>query len=511
MDGIFLVETSAEIIGNVVGQKKQYIAVDLGSESGRVMLGTISDQEVQLEEVYRFNNAPTKEDKTLRWDFNAFFSEIKKGISEAIKKSNGHIDSIGVDSWGVDYGLIGENGILVENPYHYRDSRTDDILEKAFALMDKKNIYEHTGIQFMQINSVYQLLATRISNPEILSRTKTLLFMADLVSYYLCGRACAEYTLASTSGLMDMRTGQWSEEVFENLSLPIEIMPKVVRSGTVLGKLKKELCEELGCEPIDVIAVGSHDTADAVAAVPAKKEKWAYLSSGTWSLMGIEVPKAVVNDMTFEHQFTNEGSVEGSILLLKNIMGLWVLQECRRDWEKQGEKLSYAQMTHLAEKAEPFAAYIDPDHTGFLSPGDMPNRINEYLTGMSVAPITDKGLMIRAILESLAIKYSAVTQAIEQITQESIETLHIVGGGIKNELLCQFTANATGKKVITGPIEAAAAGNILMQARAKGQLDSPGSAREIVRNSFKLKEYLPQYTELWENKYHQIKKYYTNQ
>ncbi|MHC4130691.1 MAG: rhamnulokinase [Planctomycetota bacterium] len=487
-----------------MGFEKQYIAVDLGAESGRVMLGTVSESKVKLEEVYRFVNGAAKEDECLRWDFRVFFSEIKKGIGKAIKQSKGLIDGIGVDSWGVDYGLIGEDGALLENPYHYRDSRTDGILEKAFELMDKRNIYNHTGIQFMQINTVYQLLSTHLYNPDLLSRAKNLVFMADLVSYYLCGRVCAEYTLASTSGLMDMRTGQWSEEVFKNLSLPIEIMPKVVQSGTVLGKLKKEICNELGCEPIDVIAVGSHDTADAVAAVPTTNDKWAYLSSGTWSLMGIECPEAVINEMTFEHQFTNEGGVEGTILLLKNIMGLWVLQECRRDWENKGEKLTYAELTCLAEKARPFEAYIDPDHTGFLSPGDMPNRVNEYLSGIGAKPITEKGQIVRAILESLAMKYRSVAQAVERITQESIDTLHIVGGGIKNELLCQFAANATGKRIITGPIEAATTGNVLMQARATGQIDTADRAREIVRNSFELKEYLPQDTKLWETHYQKI-------
>lgn len=494
-----------------MGQEKQYIAVDLGAESGRVMLGAVSKNIIRLEEVHRFSNHPVREGQSLRWDFRALFSEIKNGIEKAIKQCKGLIDGIGVDSWGVDYGLVGENGSLLENPYHYRDSRTDGIPEKAFELMDKKDIYNHTGIQLMQINTVYQLLAAHLSNPELLKRAKTLLLMADLVSYYLCGKICAEFTLASTSGLMDMRTGQWSKQIFNHLSLPIEIMPEVVRSGTVLGKLNNELCRELGCEPINVIAVGSHDTASAVAAVPAKKDKWAFLSSGTWSLLGVEIPEVIINGQTFEYQFTNEGGIDGTIRLLKNIMGLWLVQECRRQWQNKGQELSYAQLTKMAQNAPAFAGYIDTSSPLFLSPGQMPNKMNDYLIQSGQAPIADKGTMIRVIFESLALNYTRVLEQIETLTGNPINCLHIVGGGIQNELLCQFTANATGKKILAGPVEATATGNILMQARARGQIDTIDTARKIVRNSFKPKEYLPQHTKLWENKYQEIKRYYKNQ
>ncbi|MHC4912677.1 MAG: rhamnulokinase, partial [Planctomycetota bacterium] len=294
-------------------QEKRYIAVDLGAESGRVMSGTVGGKKVGLEEVYRFSNGPIKEGASLRWDFDKLFSEVKSGIVEAIKRSDGEVSGIGVDSWGVDYGLLGEDGRLVENPYHYRDGRTDGMLEKAFELMAKRDIYENSGVQFMQINTAYQLLSMRLARPEVLARAKKLIFMADLVSYHLCGRACAEYSLASTSGLMDMRTGRWSKGIFEKLGLPINIMPEVVQPGTVVGKLKAELCKDFGCEPINVIAVGSHDTADAVAAVPAQSGRWAYLSSGTWSLMGVEAPEAIINDKSLEYSFTNEGGVENTI------------------------------------------------------------------------------------------------------------------------------------------------------------------------------------------------------
>jgi rhamnulokinase len=284
-------------------------------------------------------------------------------------------------------------------------------------------------------------------------------------------------------------------------------MPKIVEPGTVVGSLTAEIGDELGCGSIPVIAIGSHDTASAVAAVPAAGDaNWAYLSSGTWSLMGVEVPRAIVNDKTFEYEFTNEGGVESTIRLLKNIMGLWPMQECRRQWQREGTELSYAELAALADKAEPFARRIDVDYSGFLAPGDMPKRINDYLTDTGQKPIDDKGQMIRTILENLALKYCSVMAAIEDITGNTIEILHIVGGGIQNELLCQFTANALGKKVITGPVEATAIGNILMQAKATGQIRTLAEAREILRNSFELKEYEPQQTSLWQEQYEKSKK-----
>ncbi|MHC4417758.1 MAG: rhamnulokinase, partial [Planctomycetota bacterium] len=423
------------------------------------------------------------------------------------EQGDGVISGVGVDSWGVDYGLVGEDGQLLENPYHYRDSRTDGMLEEAFELMDKRDIYENSGVQFMQINTAYQLLSMRLANPDVLAGAKRLLFMGDLVSYFLCGRGYAEYSLASTSGLMDMRNGRWSKDIFEKLDLPMEIMPEVIKPGTIVGKLKNELCQEFGCEPIDIIAVGSHDTAGAVAAVPAKAENWAYLSSGTWSLMGIEAAEAIINDKSLKYSFTNEGGVQNTIRFLKNIMGLWLLQECRREWQREGVDLSYADLSAMAEGAKAFAGYIDPDCSGFLPPGDMPARVNNYLAETGQKMINDKGQMARVILESLAFKYRTVAEAIEDIAEKPVEILHIVGGGIRNELLCQFTANAIGRKVITGPIEATAAGNILMQAKAAGQVKSLAELREIVRNSFELKEYEPQDSGLWDKQYERIKSY----
>jgi sugar (pentulose or hexulose) kinase len=323
----------------------------------------------------------------------------------------------------------------------------------------------------------------------------------------LCGKIFAEYSLASTSQFMDMKTGKWSKEVLEGLSLPIEIMPKIISPGTVVSQLSAKIGTELLCGPVPVIAIGSHDTASAVAAVPAAGDaNWAYLSSGTWSLMGVEVPQAIINDKTFKYEFTNEGGVENTIRLLKNIMGLWLTQECRRQWQREGTDLSYAELTAMAEKAKPFARHIDVDYSGFLAPGNMPKRINDYLIETGQKPIEDKGQMTRTILENLALKYRSTMEAVEDVAGHKIEVLHIVGGGIQNELLCQFTANALGRKVITGPIEATASGNILMQAIATGQIKTLAEARRIVRNSFELKEYEPQDTSLWREQYEKSKK-----
>ncbi len=485
-----------------MAEAKKYIAIDLGAESGRVMLGSISADKLALEEVHRFSNGPIEEAGTLRWDFERLLSEIKTGIGKAVKQTGSEVSGIGVDSWGVDFGLLDSDGKLIEKPYHYRDSRTNEMLDKAFELMSKREIYDSTGIQFMQLNSLYQVLAMRLANSQALAKTKQLIFIGDLFSYFLSGKAFGEYSLASTSQMMDMKTGKWSKPIFDKLSLPIDIMPEIVKTGTVVGQLTESIAKELGCEQIPVIATASHDTASAVAAVPAEENgKWAYLSSGTWSLMGVEVPEAIVNDKTFQYEFTNEGGVENTIRLLKNIMGLWLVQECRRQWQREGDEMSYPEMTKMAQKAEPFARHIEVDYSGFLAPGDMPERINSYLAETGQKPIDDKGQMIRVILESLALKYRVVMERIEDITGKNIDCLHIVGGGIQNELLCQFTANAIGKKVVAGPIEATASGNLLIQAKAAGQIKTLAELRKIVRNSFELIEYQPEKVSLWEEQY----------
>ena len=491
-----------------MSQAKQYIAVDLGAESGRVMLASVYAERLSLEEIHRFANVPLQTDDSLRWNFPELLKQVKVGIGQAISQAHGEVTGIGVDTWGLDFGLLDESGQLLENPFHYRDKRTDGMMEKAFQLMPKRAIYENTGLQFMQINSLYQLLAMRLAHSPILARAKKLIFTADLVSYYLCGRAYAEYTLASTSQLMDMRTGQWSKEVFDRLDLPLNIFPEVIQPGTVVGRLMPDICKELGCKPINVIAIGAHDTASAVAAVPAQSDRWAYISSGTWSLMGIETPRPIINDKTFQYCFTNEGGVENTLRPLKNIMGLWLLQESKRHWQREGTDLGYAELTAMAADAEPFVARLNADCNDFLAPGNMPRRINEYLRRTGQTELQDIGQFVRVIMEGLAMKYRAVIDALEDVNGQPINVLHIVGGGTQNELLCQLTANAVGCEVITGPIEATAIGNVLMQARAAGQIENLAQGRALVNQSFQTKHNQPQEPELWSRQYEAGKKHY---
>lgn len=480
-----------------MSQARYYIAVDLGAESGRVMLGSVSSDQITLEQIHRFANGPVEQAGSLRWDFESLFNEIKSGIGEAIERASAPPAGIAVDSWGVDYGLIDKSGRLVENPYHYRDSRTDNMTDAAFALMPKNELYDNTGIQFMQLNTVFQLLAARRNTADQLAKAENLLLTADLVAYHLCGSRFAEYTLASTSQLMDMRSGEWSKAVFEKLHLPIDIMPDVVSPASVVGTLKADLAAEFNCDPIAVIAAASHDTAAAVAAVPATSENYAYISSGTWSLMGAEIPAPIINAKTLDYQFTNEGGVQNTIRLLKNIAGLWLVQECRRHWQQQGDDYSYAALAEMAQKAKPFTAYIDPDHASFLTPGDMPAKINDYLRQTNQPTIDDKGQLIRAILESLALKYRATLEQLHDIIAHDVDVIHIVGGGVQNELLCQLTADALGKSVMAGPVEATALGNITMQAIATGQIASLADARRLVAQSFQPKRYTPRDTDDW--------------
>jgi len=482
-------------------QDKRFIAVDLGAESGRVMLGILLGQRMRLEQVYRFDNRPLFVDKSIRWNFDYLFSQVLSGLAVAMMRCAERPWGIGVDSWGVDFGLLDEAGRLIEQPCCYRDSRTNGMMERAFELMDKRLIYQNTGLQFLQFNTIYQLLAMRLAGSESLTRARHLVFMADLLSYHLCGEIFGEYTLASTSQLMNMRTGWWAVEIFDRLSLPLEIMPDIVPAGTVVGRLNETVREKLRCEPIDVIAVASHDTASAVAAVPASGVDWAFLSSGTWSLMGVELNEPIINDRTFRYGLTNEGGFEGKILLLKNITGLWLLQECRRQWQKEGFELSYDQLVALAESAEPFTAFIDPDYHGFLPPGDMPGKINHFLAERGQKRIADKGRMVRTILEGLAFKYRWVMERLEEVTGRAVRCLHVVGGGIKNELLCQFASDATGKLVIAGPVEATATGNILIQAKATGLIKTLDEARAMGRNSFGLKQYRPRDVLSWQQYY----------
>ncbi len=479
-------------------QSMHFAAVDLGAESGRVMLATLSDKELTIDEIHRFPNGPVEQDEALHWDFASLMTEIKAGLKKAFAAQPA-IASIGVDTWGVDYGLIDKQGQLIENPYHYRDSRTSEMIETACSILGRKTLYNNTGIQFMPFNTVFQLLACKRQRPELLEKADKLLLMPNLIMYELCGAAFAEYTMASTTQLVDMKTGKWSDTVIEGLGLPKNILPEIRMPGEQVGTLKPELARELGGQEVPIVSVGTHDTASAVAAVPVNHDKsWAYLSSGTWSLMGLEIPAPVINEQSFAMDYTNEGGIANTIRLLKNIMGLWLVQECKRHWAKEGDDLNYTQITQMASQAKPFAAVLNTDYGEFFAPGQMPQKINEYLGKTCQGQLTDKGQIVRVVLESLALKYTGTIANLEELGGQSIDVLHIVGGGIQNELLNQLTADATGKTVITGPVEATVIGNVLMQALAAGQIQSLSEGRAIVAQSFAGKTYEPSNAEAWE-------------
>jgi len=471
-----------------------YLACDLGAESGRLMLGTIANGQLKLEEVHRFPNAPVKADGSLHWNIPQLFSELKAGLKKAAALKL-PIASISTDSWGVDYILYDARGQIMPPVFHYRDARTTQGVANTKAKVTWETIFAETGIQFMALNTIYQMAA---EPGERFAKAKQLLLIGDAFNHYLCGVARAEESLASTTQLYNPRTRNWSKKLLGALNLPERVFPRIVPSGAKLGRLKANLAKDVGLQPIDVIASCSHDTGAAVAAVPGSGSNWAYLSSGTWSLMGVEWPQPILTDTCRELNFTNEIGFGGSIRLLKNIIGLWLVQECRRDWAKAGQDYDYPALARLAAEAKPFVTLINPTDPRFLSPDDMPAKIAAQCrqTGQP-APATP-GAMVRAILESLALLYRRTLKQIEQLTGQRIERLHIVGGGSRNELLNQFAANATRIEVLAGPVEATAIGNILVQAIALGHLPSLAAARIVVRDSNPVSVVRPRDAAAWQ-------------
>jgi rhamnulokinase len=485
-----------------------YLAMDFGAESGRGLVGHFDGERLGLEEVHRFTNGPVRLMDTLYWDLPRLFDELKTALGKVVR-SGGALSGIGVDTWGVDFGLIGRGETLLGNPVHYRDARTNGMLEIAFQHIPRARIYELTGLQFLPFNTLYQLLALAQSGSPLLEVAETMLMMPDLFGWLLTGRRAGERTDASTTQLLNPRTGEWSDELCQTLGLPRLILPELVEPGSILGPLRRAVMDEVGlAHSVAVIAPATHDTASAVAAVPAVHAShsrlsdqlppdWCYLSSGTWSLLGVEVSRPVINAETMRYNFTNEGGVAGTIRLLKNIMGLWLVQECRRTWLRAGHDLSYEELMARAQAAPPFAALIDPDYAHFLAPGDMPARLSEFCIRTGQTPPQNEGAMVRCCLESLALKYRWAIDRLEDILDTKIKTIYAVGGGTKNSLLCQFTADACGRIVHAGPIEATAVGNIMMQALANGQLGSIGDLRTVVAHSFPVTIYEPHNTDTW--------------
>jgi rhamnulokinase len=453
----------------------RYLAFDLGAESGRAMLGSLAGGNLTLEEIHRFPNTPVRLPTGLYWDTLRLFHEIQEGLTKAA--ATGPLDGIGVDTWGVDFGLLGRDGALVDNPRHYRDARTNGMLERTFAVLPREEIYRHTGLQFMQLNTLYQLYAMKLADSPALGVAQHLLFTPDLLNYWLTGVKRAELTIASTSQFYNPTQKRWATELFDRLGLPSQILPEIVPPGTHLGGL----LPHFGVDA-PVFATAAHDTASAVAAVPAEGADWCYISSGTWSLMGVELDQPIINDKALALNFTNEIGAEGKVRLLKNIAGLWLWQECRRAWAAEGRAYTYDQMTEMAGAARPGTARIDVD--AFLEPGDMPRKIAEHCRATGQKPPATDGEMCRAILESLAARYRQVLESLESLLGRELPVIHIVGGGSRNALLNQLVAECTQRTVVAGPTEATAAGNVLVQAMGAGELNGLEDARKVVRRSF---------------------------
>jgi rhamnulokinase len=470
--------------------KRRLLAFDLGAESGRAMLGQFDGSRLELGEVHRFPNGPVQVFQHLYWDPLRLFGEMQQGLG--LVASQGGIDALGIDTWGVDFALLGKGDVLLENPRNYRDPRTEGMLEAAFSLVPREEIFARTGVQFMQINTLYQLLSMRVQGSPALEAARCFLLMADLFNFFFTGEKVCEFSNATTTQCYDPRAGRWSAELFEKLGLPAAMLPRIVPPGTRLGPLLPALADRTGAGPVPVIAPATHDTGSAVAAIPAATRDFAYISSGTWSLMGAELEEPLVSAAALAHNFTNEGGVDHTFRFLKNIMGLWLVQECRRTWECQGRVFSYAELTAKAGQAPAFAALIDPDHSSFLAPGDMPARIRAFCQQRGQTPPADEGGMIRVVLESLALRYRQVLDGLEEILGRRLGCIHVVGGGIQNQLLCQFTADATGRPVVAGPLEAAAIGNLMVLAMGLGEVGSLAQAREVVGRSFAPRQYQPQ-------------------
>jgi len=478
-----------------------YLAIDLGAESGRVMAGIWNGETIRLEEVYRFPNGPVALANSIRWDVLWLWAEIQNGLSLAAKKYGRSIVSVGADTWGVDFVLLTRNGEMLGQPFHYRDARTNGIMDKAFRKVPRSEIFAQTGLQFMQFNSLFQLLALQQNTPELLECADSLLFMPDFIHWALCGSREVEFTIASTSQCLNPVTRTWATGLLKKFGLPAKLFPNIVPPGTKLGKLRPELADKTGLSQLKVVAPPSHDTASAVAGVPTAntgKSNWAYLSSGTWSLMGVEVKKASLNKRTEELNLTNEGGIDGTYRLLKNIMGLWLVQQCKRAFDSRGSKMEYAQLAALAAKAAPLRSIVNPDDSRFLNPPDMPKAIQSFCRESKQPMPKTEGELVRCAYESLALKYRQVLGWLEELTGNRIEVIHVVGGGSKSETLNQFTADACERPVIAGPVEATALGNIMVQVRASGEVSSLDEIRSVIRKSAEVKAFSPGNPGRWE-------------
>ncbi len=471
--------------------RKVYLAVDLGAESGRVVAGLYDGSRLELEEVHRFPNVPVEDRDSLRLDVEGLFDGVKTGMTIAARRYAGRLASIGVDTWAVDYGLVDEQNRLLDIPHHYRDPRILGMRDKVNDMLGRRRIFDASGIQFLPFNTLYQL-AAEVEDPDTkIHRADALLLMPDLMNLWLTGHRLNERTNASTTQFYNPRTKDWATSLLEAIGVPTSILGEIADPGTRLGPVLPAVADQTGVGPLEVVLPGTHDTASAVAGVPAKGDRWAFLSSGTWSILGVEVEDPVVTTRSYELGLGNEIGVYDSVRLLKNTSGLWLVQQCRATWEAQGESYSYSELTRMAGDAPPFTAMIDPDDDTFLPRGDMPARIDAYCEGTGQRPPKNKGALLRTIFESLALRYRSILEGLEEVVGHRVDTLHIVGGGSQNELLNQFTANAIDRNVVVGPVEATAVGNIIVQMLALGDVASLQDGRNLIRQSSDLATYQP--------------------
>ncbi|HAA75335.1 TPA: rhamnulokinase [Candidatus Latescibacteria bacterium] len=485
---------------------RNYLAFDLGASSGRALIGRFDGSKVQLNEIHRFPNGATELPSGLHWNALGLFDEIVTGLRKAASED---LVSLGLDTWGVDFGLLDSQGELIGLPYCYRDSRVDGMMDAAFTTVPREEMFDRTGIQFMPFNSVFQLLAMVKAQSAHLGTAETFLTMPDLFNYWMTGAKVCEFSNATTTQCFDPRTRGWATEMLASLGIPTGIFPEVVLPGTSLGPLRPAVAAEAGVGELQVIAPACHDTGSAVAATPLASEDSLYISMGTWALMGAEIGEPSINAQSLAHNFTNEGGVNGTYRFLKNICGLWLVQESQRTWEVAGNALSFDELTQRARQAAPLVALIDPDDPEFVAPGDMPARIRAACEKSGQQPPSDEGAIIRCAVDSLALKCRYVLNSLQDALGKSYSTIHVVGGGIQNTLLCQLIADATGLEVLAGPIEATALGNILVQAIANGDIADLAQGREVVRASTPVETYSPLTSPAWDDAYGRFTQLYT--
>ena len=483
---------------------KKVLAFDFGASSGRAMIGEYDGECISVTEIHRFSNDTVVTGGRMYWDVLRLLFEIKTAINKAVKEYK--IDAIGIDTWGVDFGLLNEHGELIANPSHYRDERTVGMPEEVSAIVDPAELYALTGTQTMRINTIYQLYYLAKYRPELLAMTDKILFMPDLFAYFLTGAKRAEATIASTSNFLDPYNKTFNTALLERLGIPARVLPEIIQPGECYGMLSPELCREFDCEPIPVVAVCTHDTASAVAAAPTEGD-FVYISCGTWSLFGTELPAPVINEASAKIQYTNEGGYENTTRFLKNIMGLWLIQESRRQWIREGENVSFADLEREALAAEPFRCFIDCDAPEFETAGNLPERVRDFCRATGQYVPKTRGEVMRCIYESLAMKYKLNFNTLREISGKAFAQINMLGGGIKDTLLCRMTANATGARVVAGPTEATVMGNIAVQLIALGELSSWREARRVITASTPLKTYEPENTADWDGAFAEYQKY----